>query len=622
MNIKFKHIIFDNFLSFKHAEIDLGVSGYTFIKGINNNPNDLAISNGSGKSTVFEALSWCITGETVRGTKDVKRLNAEDKECCSVTLDFSVDNHNYTICRQSSPSKLYLTVDGVDVSGKGIRDTEIKLKEYLPDLTSSLIGSVVVLGQGLPMRFSNNSPSGRKEVLEKLSKSDFMIQDLRTRISNRKKTLDEKIRSQEDELLKLNTQKDMLNSSINNFKAELAALEAESIDSIKEQLNKEKIEKSEYETSLAQLEHELETKKAAQISLLEQKTTLTNDMNNAVNEVCIPFDSQLSDLIIETTAIKTQVDLLNSEIKRLENIKDVCPTCGQKLPGIEKPSTDTQKQQVAELTAKYNELKDKSATISNSKNSAVIDIKNKFDAQISKIVESYNKVTSEISDYNNKIASTRNHIKVVEKLIDDFTMAVDDYEHHKRRLKDDINTNERSIETLNTKILYINNEKDNTQEHLDVIQKMNTVITRDFRGYLLTSVIDFINKKAKEYSLEVFETDKIDFCLNGNNIDISYDGKDYYNLSGGERQKVDLIVQFSIRDMLCKYLNFSSNILVLDEITDFLDVEGSTRVVNLITNKLSDVESIYIISHHTELNIPCDNEIVVVKDTFGISSLK
>lgn len=622
MNIKFKHITFDNFLSFKHAEIDLDVSGYTFIKGINNNPNDLATSNGSGKSTVFEALSWCLTGETIRGTKDVKRIGTDDKESCVVTVEFSVDGSNYVVCRQSSPSKLYLTVDGVDVSGKGIRDTEVKLKEYLPDLTASLLGSVVVLGQGLPMRFSNNSPSGRKEVLEKLSKSDFMIQDLRNRISARKKELDDKIRSQEDELLTLNTQKEMIESSTLNLKNELIAVEAESIDTIIDQLNREKIEKTEYETSLTQLEHELETKKSSQLNLLEQKTTLTNNMNDEVNRVCIPFDSKLSDLIIETTAIKTQIDLLNSEIKRLENIKDTCPTCGQKLPGVDKPSTDTQRHQVVDLTSKHQELKNKSASISSEKNEAVLAIKTNFDSQIKKITDEYAVVTNSVNDYTNRIVSTRSHIKTIEKLIDDFTITVNNYEQHKQKLKSDININEKTINDLTTKILYINNEKENTQNHLDVIQKMNTVITRDFRGYLLISVIEFINKKAKEYSLEVFETDKIDFCLNGNNIDISYDGKDYYNLSGGERQKVDLIVQFSIRDMLCKYLNFSSNILVLDEITDFLDVEGSTRVVNLITNKLSDVESIYIISHHTELNIPCDNEMIVVKDTFGISSLK
>ena len=149
------------------------------------------------------------------------------------------------------------------------------------------------------------------------------------------------------------------------------------------------------------------------------------------------------------------------------------------------------------------------------------------------------------------------------------------------------------------------------------------MLKRDFRGFLLTNVIDFINIKAKEYCSFVFDTDEIEFKLDGNNIDIKYCEKDYENLSGGEKQKVDLIVQFSIRDMLSQYLDFSSNILVLDEITDNLDAKGSDKIINLISNKLIDVESVFIITHHTELLQGLfDTEIQVEKDKNGVSRIK
>ena len=149
-----------------------------------------------------------------------------------------------------------------------------------------------------------------------------------------------------------------------------------------------------------------------------------------------------------------------------------------------------------------------------------------------------------------------------------------------------------------------------------------TIATRDFRGFLLSELINYISVRAKEYSQEIFETDKIDFKLDGNNIYIGYNDKEYENLSGGEKQKVDLIVQFSIRDMLTKYLNFSSNILVLDEVFDNLDSIGCQKVINLISTKLSDIESIFIITHHNqELDIPADREIVVVKNQNGISEI-
>ena len=156
---------------------------------------------------------------------------------------------------------------------------------------------------------------------------------------------------------------------------------------------------------------------------------------------------------------------------------------------------------------------------------------------------------------------------------------------------------------------------------LEIVNKMNTLIKRDFRGYLLTNIIDYIANRIKEYSLTVFGTDDFIFDIDGNNIVISYDGKDYESLSGGEKQKADVIIQLSIRDMLCNYLNFSSNILVLDEITDSLDIVGSQNVLNLISSVLSDVESIYIISHHTDFSIPWDEEITIIKGNDKISRI-
>ena len=125
--------------------------------------------------------------------------------------------------------------------------------------------------------------------------------------------------------------------------------------------------------------------------------------------------------------------------------------------------------------------------------------------------------------------------------------------------------------------------------------------------------------KCKKYSTEVFGSDNFLFTLDGNNISISYDGKEYESLSGGEKQKADVIIQLAIRDMMCCYLNFSSNILVLDEITDSLDATGSQNILNLISTELTDVEAIYIISHHSDFSIPWDEEIKIIKGNDRIS---
>jgi DNA repair exonuclease SbcCD ATPase subunit len=165
-------------------------------------------------------------------------------------------------------------------------------------------------------------------------------------------------------------------------------------------------------------------------------------------------------------------------------------------------------------------------------------------------------------------------------------------------------------------------QKADTEQRLAVMTKFETIAKRDFRGYLLQDIIVYINNRAKNYCKCIFGTELIDFSLDGNNISITYNGKSYESLSGGERQKLDIIIQFSLRDMLCAYTGFHTNIIVLDEIFDNLDELGSNMVIELISKHLSDIDGIFIISHHAkELNLPYDREMTIVKNENGVSYL-
>ena len=187
-----------------------------------------------------------------------------------------------------------------------------------------------------------------------------------------------------------------------------------------------------------------------------------------------------------------------------------------------------------------------------------------------------------------------------------------------------LNTSIENNQVIIDNLVLDNKELDEAEnvlnERISIQNRFNTAITRDFRGYLLNDIILYINKRAKQYCADIFNTDLIEFRLDGNNLLIEYNNKEYEALSGGERQKIDLIIQFSIRDMLCKHTNFSSNIIVLDEIFDNLDDIGCQKVLDLITKEMYDISSIFIITHHgNELNIPYDNIIRIEKDANGIT---
>ena len=164
--------------------------------------------------------------------------------------------------------------------------------------------------------------------------------------------------------------------------------------------------------------------------------------------------------------------------------------------------------------------------------------------------------------------------------------------------------------------------KDDYDQRIVIIKKMDTLTKRDFRGYLLTNIINYIDNKAKDYCAVVFGTRELTVEINGNALDITYCGKVFDGLSGGEKQRVDLILQLAIRDLLTSYLGLSANILVLDEITDFLDKKSCQAVMQLLEKELNTIESVFIISHRSsELEIPIDSELLIIKNELGISEL-
>ena len=306
----------------------------------------------------------------------------------------------------------------------------------------------------------------------------------------------------------------------------------------------------------------------------------------------------------------------------MQNVKDVCPTCGQKLPNVFKPDTKEQEKYVTELTDKLNNCKVDMDCISNEYMIKVKECEDKCKQDDRKIELELNENKSKLSKLDIELNTIKNDITEKNNTLLSLTYKKDNLQKDIQKCEERLAEYTNEINVLNTDLLYNYNIKEDIENRISIVNKFNTVITRDFRGYLLSNVIEFINSKSKEYCKDIFLTDKIEFTLDGNNISISYDGKEYEVLSGGEKQKVDLIIQFAIRDMLCKFLNFSSNILVVDEVFDNLDAIGCQQVINLISTKLADISSVFIVSHHTDIDIPCDKEIIVVKDNSGISKVK
>ena len=543
-----------------------------------------------------------------------------DPNDCWVEVEFTADNDEFIVRRYKTPrTDMTILINGEDRSGKGIRESQQLLRSFLPELTSQLIGSIIILGQGLPYRFTYNTPSARKTLLESLTKSDYMVQTIKDKLDNRKEELRLQLRSYEDMNVANVTQTKIYSERLTKLNKELEEYnECSSDGNIEESIEEINDSISHYEKSLKSLNKKKLNLDSKIDLLLSDKMNVINEGNRILSDKLNPVEIKLSELRSRLVDEKSNEKQLEKEINKLESIVDVCPTCGQKIPDVHKIDT-------TDLKNKLNGVK----LITKS----LFEDVDKLNAEKTSISENHTSSMNEtLSKYDNSVNAIKKQIESLDTDICNTNKLVQIDTEEKSRL---VHVQENYTKVVN-EILEINNILDklsqdkseidqnirDTNEHLNVVQSLITLAKREFRSALLVNVVAYMDRKAKEYARDVFGYENLSIVVNDNYIDVVFNNKYYEALSGGEKQKVDIIIQLALRDLLSNQLNIHSNILVLDEGLDFLDSKGSEAVLNLIQSRLTDVESVFIISHHVEeLNISYDTEIIVEKGSDGISNI-
>ena len=618
--IQFKKVILHNFGSYGHVELDLQNRGFCLVSGQNNYIKDNALSNGSGKSFLWSAICYALTGETIGGIKtNLKNINVEEPDSF-VQLEFSCQKDFYSICRVVAPkSDLKIIRNDIDVSGKGIRESEKRLQELLPELSKDLIASCIIIGQGMPNKFSSFSPSGRKDLLEKLTKSDFMIEDIKTRLANRQQELTVKVREFEDSLLTNRTQLNSYISQLEKLKLTIEQQQQPDFDAL---IEAQKAKLFSVETELTKLQSQVNLFEAQLDTLNAQLIELNTEKMQVSNEELSAYNAALSNFQSEKVTLEVEIGGLSKEIAKLKAITDTCPTCGQHLPNVHKPDTSELSSTLSSKQAALDLVKTNIQECNNKHQ--------EYQAQIhSAFIDRLTDTTKAISDLKSALQSAKANqqscLATIEKEKATYNKLVYDKQNWNsflQKQQEEIHLLEAEVARITNLISITSIAKDDFDQRLAVVKKMDQLTRRDFRGYLLTNIISYIDQKAKKYCETVFGTRDLVLEINGNALDITYCGKAFDGLSGGEKQRVDLILQLAIRDLLNSYLNLSANILVLDEITDFLDKKSCQAVMQLLEKELNTVESVFIISHHaSDLGIPADSELLVVKNENGISEL-
>lgn len=575
MILKLNSVEIDGFLSYDHEVICLDNLGLTRIIGINHY-DDKTKSNGSGKSSIPSAILWCMTGKTERGATEV--ANTLLSRGVAVILELSIDNNLYKIVRSKDHTKygtgLSIYQNDKDISGNTKTKSDKILKSILDRMDYSMLTSIILLSQGLPNRLSNLSPSSRKSKLEELSNTEAFVSEFKSKLDSTKQMINSELMTYNNTSVKLNSEISSETNHIANYTDKLNQIIAQDDSSIsKEEYTKLSNKLNDTRDAALRLQNDIHELELSRTSLINAVNIATSDNTRLINE---------------NKEFHTKYEMT-------KNSK--CPTCHQIISG------DISKSIINNIKSKI--MKNKSL------------IKDNFT-----IIEDNPTKIKEFTDRSEELSLK---YKEFQTSIAEISHKIKDYVEVSNDAKDLLT---KSIEESNA-VITKNNEEliDVTKniskytDDLEICKWIESQLSRKFRSFLLSGIIDFFNNKSLEYSPYLFEKSVVSLSSNGNNLDIKLNDRDFSNLSSGEARRVDIILQLIERDLARSESNLVSNILVLDEILDGLDSEGIKNVMNLIEYKSPDISTIILISHKNDIEVATDNIITVEKGEDQISRI-
>lgn len=648
MNIKFEELDIEGFRSIDRISLNLSDQGIVIVKGINNY-EDLASSNGSGKSSIFEAIIYALFEETSSGDRDIE--NRILGQGCSVVLKFSIDGVSYKIIRQSKKGKgtVVLYRNDEDISARNKSDTN-KLIISILGINKAIFLDSIFLSQNAVTNLPSLSPTARKERLEILTNTDNAINNFKTFLKEKQTMYESKHVDCQLEINKINgkeeslqQQKDKLQAQINDIKIQIEERnKLGNIEDLDKQIQEYNVEINTINNQIPELDNQIEMISKSINELKNEQKVYEEKRVNKDQEVQNQRD-KCNDLQKEITRVENiisynnmDIDRINKEIEEIKN-SDTCPTCGRKYDNVNEEHI----QKVIE--DKNKEIKEfENKNIEN--NNYIKDLQLELDKEIEvgknlkkefeNLNSLYNDKNEQVSEQQTNLINTNNQKTQLLNSIQNIQVQIDAINKQKdnilkieipnsKQYEDMVQDIDIQLNNLNKLKEDKNNELNELDNYINAIKHCIQLVTKDFRTFLLKNSLSYLNKILKDYSSQLFsnESDLIYISENDNKLDIMLGNATYESLSGGEKTRVNIALLLAQKSLANMIGNISCNIIILDEILGYCDALAENNVINLITKELESLETIYMISHK-EIPIGYDAELIVEKNANGLTHLK
>ena len=648
MNIKFKELDIEGFRSIDRISLNLSDQGIVIVKGINNY-EDLASSNGSGKSSVFEAIIYALFEETSSGDRDIE--NRILGQGCSVVLKFSIDGVSYKIIRQSKKGKgtVVLYRNDEDISARNKSDTN-KLIISILGINKAIFLDSIFLSQNAVTNLPSLSPTARKERLEILTNTDNAINNFKTLLKEKQIMYESKHVDCQLEINKINgkeeslqQQKDKLQAQINDIKIQIEERnKLGNIEDLDKQIQEYNIEINNINNQIPELDNQIEMISKSINELKNEQKVYEEKRVNKDQEVQNQRD-KCNDLQKEITRVENiisynnmDIDRINKEIEEIKN-SDTCPTCGRKYDNINEEHIQ---KVIEDKNKEIKEFENKNIENNNYiKNLQLeldkeIEIGKNLKKEFENLNSLYNDKNEQVSEQQTNLINTNNQKTQLLNSIQNIQVQIDAINKQKddilkieipnsKQYEDMVQDIDTQLNDLNKLKEDKNNELNELDNYINAIKHCIQLVTKDFRTFLLKNSLSYLNKILKDYSSQLFsnESDLIYISENDNKLDIMLGNATYESLSGGEKTRVNIALLLAQKSLANMIGNISCNIIILDEILGYCDALAENNVINLITKELESLETIYMISHK-EIPIGYDAELIVEKNANGLTHLK
>ena len=548
--ILFKTIRWKNFLSTgnQFTEVDFTKNATNLIIG----------SNGAGKSTVLDALTFSLFGKPFRKINKPQLTNSVNEKDCRVEVEFSIGGVEWKVVRGIKPNifEIWRNDSALDQSAAAL-DQQKWLEQNVLKMNYKSFTQIVILGSSTFVPFMQLSAANRREVIEDLL--DIKI------FSSMNVVIKEKIRQLKEEIKVLELKKETLKDKVDMQKNFIEELENRGNANIN--ANKEKIANLDQEVG-----EYIDANDIVQTHL-EKYTQEQENVSGATDKL-----RKLGNL---KGKISQKVSTITKEHKFFTE-NTVCPTCTQSIEEDFRINKITDAQDKAkELQSGYKELEE------------AIKEEEERERQFTTLSKEITKLTNGISQNNIKIAGCQRQIR--------------DLEHEIQVLTENLENRNSEHEKLET---FKNNLKTTYDE---LASRKDDVRHYDFsysllkdggvKSQIIKKYLPLINQQVNRYlqMMDFYINFTLDEEFNETVQSPIHEDFSYASFSEGEKMRIDLSLLFTWREVARLKNSVNTNLLIMDEVFDSsLDGFGTEEFLKIIRFVIKDA-NVFVISHKTGL---------------------